>query len=111
MESAADAAMKPKSSLKSSSKFESEITLLTVTQQNGPTLFCAPIGHRQERGDYMESWQPCAISDEQLHEAQRMAAAVTEALTGAGHLGRGVFLSKDGFTFPNCHRVRTTQAW
>ena len=42
-------------------KFHSEITLLTVTQKNGKTLFCPPIGHRQERGDYRESWQPCAI--------------------------------------------------
>jgi phosphoribosylglycinamide formyltransferase 2 len=50
-------------------KFDSEITLLTVTQQNGPTLFCPPIGHRQERGDYQESWQPCAISDKDLKEA------------------------------------------
>ncbi|MFK5088297.1 ATP-grasp domain-containing protein, partial [Klebsiella pneumoniae] len=41
--------------------FDFEITLLTVTQKNGPTLFCPPIGHRQERGDYQESWQPCAI--------------------------------------------------
>jgi phosphoribosylglycinamide formyltransferase 2 len=73
--------------------------LLTVTQQNGPTLFCAPIGHRQERGDYMESWQPCAISDEQLQEAQRMAAAVTEALTGAGIWGVEFFLAEDGVYF------------
>ena len=43
--------------------FNSEITLLTVTQNNNPTLFCAPIGHRQERGDYQESWQPALISD------------------------------------------------
>ena len=50
-------------------KFNSEITLLTVTQKNGKTLFCPPIGHRQERGDYQESWQPCAISDLDLKEA------------------------------------------
>jgi phosphoribosylglycinamide formyltransferase 2 len=80
-------------------EFESEITLLTVTQQNGPTLFCAPIGHRQERGDYMESWQPAHVSDEHLDEAQRMAAAVTEALTGAGIWGVEFFLAKDGVYF------------
>src|ERR1035437_6392660 len=52
--------------------FLSEITLLTVTQKNGATLFCPPIGHRQERGDYMESWQPAIISEDYLQEAQRM---------------------------------------
>jgi phosphoribosylglycinamide formyltransferase 2 len=54
-------------------KFNSEITLLTVTQNNNATLFCAPIGHRQERGDYQESWQPARISDKDLFEAQDMA--------------------------------------
>ncbi|HLP50972.1 MAG TPA: formate-dependent phosphoribosylglycinamide formyltransferase, partial [Chitinophagales bacterium] len=54
-------------------KFDTEITLLTVTQKSGPTLFCPPIGHRQERGDYQESWQPCAISPELLQEAQDIA--------------------------------------
>ena len=53
--------------------FESEITLLTVTQKNGVTLFCPPIGHRQERGDYMESWQPAAISDAQLHDVFKIS--------------------------------------
>lgn len=80
-------------------RFNSEITLLTVTQQNGPTLFCIPIGHRQERGDYQESWQPAAISDEQLQEAQEMAAKVTEALTGAGIWGVEFFLADDGVYF------------
>ena len=80
-------------------RFESEITLLTVTQQSGKTLFCAPIGHRQERGDYQESWQPCAISDEHLAEAQRMARLVTENLGGAGIWGVEFFLAKDGVTF------------
>ncbi|MGZ6539933.1 MAG: formate-dependent phosphoribosylglycinamide formyltransferase, partial [Bacteroidia bacterium] len=54
-------------------KFNSEITLLTVTQKNGNTLFCPPIGHRQERGDYQESWQPAEIKPELLKEAQTMA--------------------------------------
>src|ERR1700761_1001095 len=65
-------------------KFNSEITLLTVTQKNGNTLFCPPIGHRQERGDYQESWQPCAISDNDLKDAQDMAAKVTKGLSGSG---------------------------
>lgn len=73
--------------------FDSEITLLTVTQRNGETLFCPPIGHRQERGDYMESWQPAEISAEHLAEAKRMAGAVTKALTGYGIWGVEFFLS------------------
>lgn len=80
-------------------EFETEITLLTVTQRQEPTRFCPPIGHRQERGDYQESWQPVAISDEQLKEAQRMAGAVTEALGGAGLWGVEFFLAKDGVVF------------
>ncbi|MFH0851380.1 MAG: formate-dependent phosphoribosylglycinamide formyltransferase [Candidatus Peregrinibacteria bacterium] len=81
-------------------RFETEITLLTVTQKNGKTLFCPPIGHRQERGDYMESWQPANISSEHLAEAQRMADAVTKALTGAGIWGVEFFLSdKEGVYF------------
>lgn len=80
-------------------KFDSEITLLTVTQKNGKTLFCAPIGHRQERGDYQESWQPCAISDKDLKEAQDMAEKVTRALTGAGIWGIEFFLTSKGVYF------------
>jgi phosphoribosylglycinamide formyltransferase 2 len=80
-------------------RFNSEITLLTVTQKNGATLFCPPIGHRQERGDYQESWQPAIISDEQLAEAQQMAAKVTAALTGAGIWGVEFFLADDGVYF------------
>ena len=75
--------------------FDSEITLLTVTQQNGPTLFCAPIGHVQKGGDYRESFQPAHIALEHLAEAQRMAAKVTEALTGAGIWGVEFFLSHE----------------
>ena len=67
--------------------FDSEITLLTVTQKNGPTLFCPPIGHVQKGGDYRESFQPARIAPEHLAEAQRMAAKVTEALTGYGIWG------------------------
>jgi phosphoribosylglycinamide formyltransferase 2 len=80
-------------------KFNSEITLLTVTQNNNPTLFCSPIGHRQERGDYQESWQPALISDKDLFEAQDMAEKVTEALGGAGLFGVEFFLTDDGVYF------------
>ena len=79
--------------------FHTEITLLTVTQAEGPTLFCAPIGHRQERGDYQESWQPCAISPKDLREAQTMAARVTEALGGSGIWGIEFFITKHGVVF------------
>ena len=76
-------------------KFDSEITLLTVTQQNGPTLFCAPIGHVQKGGDYRESFQPAPVAPDHLKEAQMMAAKVTEALTGAGIWGVEFFLSNE----------------
>ncbi len=79
--------------------FNSEITLLTVVQNNNPTLFCAPIGHRQERGDYQESWQPAKITDKDLFEAQDMAEKVTEALGGAGLFGVEFFLADDGVYF------------
>ncbi len=79
--------------------FNSEITLLTVTQNSGTTLFCAPIGHRQERGDYMESWQPALVSDKDLYEAQDMAEKITEALGGAGLFGVEFFLADDGVYF------------
>ena len=76
-------------------RFDSEITLLTVTQKNGPTLFCPPIGHVQKGGDYRESFQSPEVAPEHLAEAQRMAAAVTEALTGAGIWGVEFFLSRE----------------
>jgi len=79
--------------------FFSEITLLTVTQKSGKTLFCPPIGHRQERGDYQESWQPCVISDAHLAEAQNMAEKVTGALTGYGIWGVEFFLASNGVYF------------
>ena len=80
-------------------KFNSEITLLTVTQKNGTTLFCPPIGHHQERGDYQESWQPAEINSVHLKEAQSMADKVTKALTGAGIWGVEFFLADDGVYF------------
>ena len=67
--------------------FDYEITLLTVTQDNGNTLFCPPIGHVQKGGDYRESFQPLAMEPQHLEEAQRMAKAITEALTGSGLWG------------------------
>ena len=76
--------------------FDSEFTLLTITQKEGPTLFCPPIGHVQKKGDYRESWQPYKISDEALRQAQHIAAEVTKALTGAGIWGVEFFLSKQG---------------
>jgi phosphoribosylglycinamide formyltransferase 2 len=79
--------------------FHTEITLLTVTQQGGPTLFCPPIGHRQERGDYQESWQPVAISSQDYEAACAMAGRVTESLTGAGLWGVEFFLTDRGVYF------------
>jgi phosphoribosylglycinamide formyltransferase 2 len=79
--------------------FDYEITLLTVTQKDGPTLFCPPIGHRQERGDYQESWQPMPMNEEHLKEAQQMAADVTKALGGAGLWGVEFFITKEGAYF------------
>ena len=80
--------------------FDYEITLLTVTQKNGPTLFCPPIGHVQKGGDYQESFQPRQMNPEHLASAQEMAAKVTEALTGAGIWGVEFFVSeKDGVIF------------
>ena len=76
-------------------RFDSEITLLTVTQKNGPTLFCPPIGHVQKGGDYRESFQPAHINPAHLKEAQIMADKVTRALTGAGIWGVEFFLSHE----------------
>lgn len=79
--------------------FHTEITLLTVTQMNGNTLFCPPIGHRQERGDYQESWQPVAISEQDHKDACEMAKKVTTALTGPGIWGVEFFLADKGVYF------------
>ena len=75
--------------------FIAEFTLLTVTQNSGETLFCPPIGHIQKGGDYRESWQPFAMSDDALKQAQEMAKKVTTALTGAGLWGVEFFLTHD----------------
>ena len=80
-------------------KFTSEITLLTVSQKNGLTLFCPPIGHVQERGDYQQSWQPAVISDADVKAAQDMAEKVTRELGGAGLWGVEFFICEDGVVF------------
>lgn len=79
--------------------FETEITLLTIKQWNAATIFCPPIGHRQERGDYQESWQPAAISDKLIGEAQAIAQKVTDALGGAGIFGVEFFVTKEEVIF------------
>lgn len=80
--------------------FDYEITLLTVTQHDGPTLFCAPIGHVQKGGDYRESFQPRIMKPEHVKQAQQMAEKVTAALTGAGIWGVEFFVSeKEGVIF------------
>ncbi|UHA73031.1 formate-dependent phosphoribosylglycinamide formyltransferase [Paenibacillus sp. 481] len=78
--------------------FESEITLLTVRSVSG-TVFCPPIGHVQQDGDYVESWQPHPMSAHQLEQAQEIARAVTDALGGYGLYGVELFLTADGVVF------------
>lgn len=80
-------------------RFNSEFTLLTVTQKNGPTIFCPPIGHVQKGGDYRESWQPYDISGKDLQDAMDMAGKITAALTGAGIWGVEFFLTDSGVVF------------
>jgi phosphoribosylglycinamide formyltransferase 2 len=79
--------------------FELEITLLTVKQRKGPTLFVTPIGHRQERGDYQESWMPAKIKSALLKKAQAMAKKVTDRLGGAGIFGVEFFITKNEVIF------------
>jgi phosphoribosylglycinamide formyltransferase 2 len=79
--------------------FEFEITLLTVRQRNGETLFCPPIGHVQERGDYQYSWQPQDMTAAQVKAAQDMAEKVTTDLGGAGLFGVEFFVTKDEVIF------------
>ncbi|GIZ11178.1 formate-dependent phosphoribosylglycinamide formyltransferase [Pseudomonas sp. NCCP-436] len=78
--------------------FDYEITLLTVRHIGG-TSFCAPIGHRQENGDYQESWQPQPMSPAALAESERVALAVTEALGGRGLFGVELFVKGDQVWF------------
>ncbi|HXS03063.1 MAG TPA: formate-dependent phosphoribosylglycinamide formyltransferase [Rhodanobacter sp.] len=78
--------------------FDYEITMLTVRHVGGVS-FCAPIGHRQEDGDYRESWQPQPMSESALAEAQRQAAAITAALGGWGVFGVEFFVRGDEVIF------------
>ena len=78
--------------------FDYEITLLTVRHAGG-TSFCAPIGHRQEKGDYRESWQPHPMSEAALAEARRMAETITAALGGQGIFGVELFVKGDQVLF------------
>ncbi len=80
-------------------KFETEITLLTIKQKNGPTLFVDPIGHRQEGGDYRESWIPANVRSNLLTKAKRIAKKVTDRLGGAGLFGVEFFITKDDVIF------------
>ena len=78
--------------------FDYEITLLTVRHAGG-TTFCRPVGHRQEKGDYQESWQPQVMSDAARSEAERIALAVTGALGGRGLFGVELFVRGDQVWF------------
>ena len=78
--------------------FDYEITLLTVRHIDG-TSFCEPIGHRQEAGDYRESWQPQAMSEAALAEAKRVASTITDALGGRGVFGVELFVKGDQVWF------------
>mgnify|MGYP001492749913 CR=1 FL=1 len=79
--------------------FEYEITLLTVRQKNGDTLFCPPIGHRQERGDYQESWQPVDMTPEKLIQSEQIAKTVTSNLGGTGIYGVELFITANEVIF------------
>lgn len=79
--------------------FDLEITLLTIRQLDGSTLFCPPIGHEQSGGDYQCSWQPATLSSQQLEDAETMARVVTDHLGGAGLFGVEFFLCGDKVIF------------
>ncbi|OMP66959.1 formate-dependent phosphoribosylglycinamide formyltransferase [Domibacillus epiphyticus] len=78
--------------------FESEITLLTVRSVSG-TAYCAPIGHIQQDGDYIESWQPHNMTDAQISEAEDIAKKITDALGGYGLFGVELFITDNGVVF------------
>ena len=79
--------------------FDTEITLLTVRTKNEGTLLCPPIGHRQERGDYQESWQPEPLSPKALEQARDIAVKITDALGGVGLFGVELFIKGDEALF------------
>ncbi|OLN21690.1 phosphoribosylglycinamide formyltransferase 2 [Domibacillus antri] len=78
--------------------FESEITLLTVRSVSG-TTYCAPIGHIQQDGDYIESWQPHDMTEAQIAEAEDIAKKITDALGGYGLFGVELFITPNGIVF------------
>ena len=79
--------------------FDLEITLLTIRQENGSTLFCDPIGHEQSNGDYQCSWQPACLTTMQLEECQSMAERITNNLGGVGLFGVEFFIRQDEVIF------------
>lgn len=79
--------------------FDFEVTLLTIKQKKGPTLFVSPIGHRQERGDYQESWMPAKMTSGQIKKMKLMAKKVTDHLGGAGLFGVEFFVRKNEVFF------------
>lgn len=79
--------------------FDTEITLLTVRTRNEGTLVCPPVGHRQERGDYQESWQPENLAPAVLERAEQIAKEITSALGGVGLFGVELFICGDEVLF------------
>ncbi len=79
--------------------FHTEITLLTIREREGTVRFVEPIAHRQERGDYRESWMPAGLPAEVVAEAERMARAVVGRLGGCGIFGVEFFITDDGVFF------------
>ena len=79
--------------------FDLEITLLTIRQSNGETLFCAPIGHEQRDGDYQCSWQPAELTESVLEKARQIAKTVTDNLGGVGLFGVEFFIKGDEVIF------------
>ena len=79
--------------------FISEITLLTIRQSNSSTIFCPPIGHKQEQGDYIESWQPENINQDLLAKAKDISEKITKDLGGNGLFGVEFFITKDDIIF------------
>ena len=80
-------------------KFDLEITLLTIRQKDGPTIFCPPIGHQQSGGDYQCSWQPAELNQNQLNQAKEIAKIVTDKLGGVGLFGVEFFITDNKVIF------------
>ena len=80
-------------------EFDLEITLLTIRQANGKTLFCSPIGHEQKNGDYQCSWQPAVLNESVLENAQQIARRITDNLGGVGLFGVEFFIKGDEVIF------------